>query len=87
LKEIDTYGYVVTPHGTAGAIESASASYAFPGHDQRRPFMVMTNTKTAATGPGRVPRPSTAPAYYLGRPAWVWLAAFRRGSSHTKAKP
>jgi hypothetical protein len=49
--------------------------------------MVMTNTKTAATGPGRVPRPSTAPAYYLGRPAWVWLAAFRRGSSHTKAKP
>jgi hypothetical protein len=36
-------------------------------------------------GPRHVPRPSTAPAYYLGRPAWVWLAAFRRGSSRTKA--
>jgi hypothetical protein len=21
-------------------------------------------------------RPATAPAYYLGRPAWMWLAVF-----------
>ena len=27
-------------------------------------------------------RPSTAPAYYLGRPEWVWLARFRRAESH-----
>jgi chorismate mutase len=29
-------------------------------------------------GPGYIPRPSTVPAYYLGRPARVWIAAFRR---------
>jgi chorismate mutase len=34
-------------------------------------------------GRGCVPRPSTTPAYYQGRPARVWLAAFRRGSSRT----
>ena len=27
-------------------------------------------------------RASTAPAYYLGRPAWVWLALYRRTTSH-----
>ena len=27
-------------------------------------------------------RPSTAPPYYLGRPAWVWLALSRRRTSH-----
>jgi hypothetical protein len=27
-------------------------------------------------------RPSTVPAYYQGRPAWVWLAVFRRTESH-----
>jgi hypothetical protein len=27
-------------------------------------------------------RPSTTPAYYLGRPAWVWMAQFRRTRSH-----
>jgi hypothetical protein len=27
-------------------------------------------------------RPSTAPPYYLGRPAWVWLALYRRSTSH-----
>ena len=27
-------------------------------------------------------RPSTAPPYYLGRPAWVWLAHFRCTKSH-----
>jgi hypothetical protein len=34
--------------------------------------MATTNTAT------HVDRPATAPAYYLGRPASVWLAAFRR---------
>jgi hypothetical protein len=27
-------------------------------------------------------RPSTAPAYYLGRPAWMWLTVFNRAKSH-----
>jgi predicted DNA-binding protein (MmcQ/YjbR family) len=27
-------------------------------------------------------RPSTVPAYYMGRPAWFWLALFRRTKSH-----
>jgi hypothetical protein len=27
-------------------------------------------------------RPSVTPAYYQGRPAWFWLARFRRGSLH-----
>ena len=31
-------------------------------------------------------RPSTTPAYYQGRSASVWLAAFRSGSLRTKAK-
>src|SRR5262249_10800670 len=31
-------------------------------------------------GSGQAPRPSTMPAYYLGRPARVWVAAFRRSS-------
>ncbi len=25
----------------------------------------------------KVSRPSTAPAYYLGRPAWLWIGAMR----------
>jgi hypothetical protein len=37
-------------------------------------------------GPDQVPGPPTAPAYYLERPAWVWIAAFRRATLHTKAK-
>ena len=28
-------------------------------------------------------RPSSAPAYYLGRPAWMWLAVFNRTKSHS----
>jgi hypothetical protein len=27
-------------------------------------------------------RPATAPAYYQGRPAWKWLAAFNRTRPH-----
>jgi hypothetical protein len=27
-------------------------------------------------------QPSTAPPYYLGRPARVWLALYRRRTSH-----
>jgi hypothetical protein len=45
--------------------------------------MVATNTKTGAPS-GYIPRPSTTPAYFLGRPARVWIAAFRRDSSRTK---
>jgi predicted DNA-binding protein (MmcQ/YjbR family) len=26
-------------------------------------------------------RPSTMPAYYMGRPAWMWLTLFRRAKS------
>lgn len=37
-------------------------------------------------GPDSVPRPATAPAYYLGQPAWVWISALRRAELHTKAK-
>jgi hypothetical protein len=54
--------------------------------------MVMANMKKAAAEgrnldpmDRRTRRPSTAPAYYLGRPAWMWLAVFRHGSSHRKA--
>jgi hypothetical protein len=28
-------------------------------------------------------RPSTAPAYYQGRPAWFWLERFSRSDSRT----
>jgi hypothetical protein len=31
--------------------------------------------------PARHRRPSTMPAYYQGRPAWMWLALFRRNES------
>jgi predicted DNA-binding protein (MmcQ/YjbR family) len=27
-------------------------------------------------------RKSTMPAYYMGRPAWVWMALSRRAKSH-----
>ena len=30
-----------------------------------------------------IPRPNSAPAYYLGRPAHLWIAAMRRGREHT----
>jgi hypothetical protein len=59
----------------------------------------MTKTMTAAPagrsvdaagkqrpeGQGWIPRPATAPAYYLGRPASVWIAAFQRTRLHTEA--
>jgi chorismate mutase-like protein len=38
-------------------------------------------------GAGHVPRPSTTPPYFLGRPTRVWIAAFRRGSLRAKATP
>jgi hypothetical protein len=44
-----------------------------------------TGKQIRPEGPGWIPRPATAPAYYLGRPASVWIAAFRRASSHSKA--
>ena len=65
-----------------------------------RKFNAMTNTMTEtlvdrsldATGkrirpeaPGWIPRPATAPAYYLGRPASDWIAAFQRARLHTEA--
>ena len=38
-------------------------------------------TQTGSPGSAQVVRPPTVPPYYLGRPAHVWLAAFRyRGS-------
>ena len=38
-------------------------------------------TQTDSPGSAQVVRPPTVPPYYLGRPAQVWLAAFRdRGS-------
>src|ERR1700730_11602011 len=38
-------------------------------------------TRTGSPGSAQVVRPPTVPPYYLGRPAQVWLAAFRyRGS-------
>ena len=39
-----------------------------------------------STGPELISRPSTTPAYYQGRPASVWLAAFGRASLRRKAK-
>jgi predicted DNA-binding protein (MmcQ/YjbR family) len=27
-------------------------------------------------------RKSTMPAYYMGRPAWVWMALYRRTKPH-----
>ena len=36
---------------------------------------------SAATPGPRTGRPVTAPAYYLGRPASVWIAAARRRSA------
>jgi hypothetical protein len=30
-----------------------------------------------------IPRPTSAPAYYLGRPAHLWIAAMRRGRGRT----
>ena len=37
-----------------------------------------TDKQIHPEGPGWIPRPATAPAYYLGRPASVWIAAFRQ---------
>jgi hypothetical protein len=31
-------------------------------------------------------RPSTTPAYYLGRPAWYWLAVCRRANPSGNAE-
>jgi hypothetical protein len=28
------------------------------------------------------PRPSTTPAYYQGRPAWMWMTIFNRSRPH-----
>jgi hypothetical protein len=32
--------------------------------------------------PAHSTRQSTMPAYYLGRPAWMWMALFHRTRSH-----
>ena len=75
--------------------ESAHACAEFPAlaslsseYDHRRPFMAMTNTKTPAPAgcslDAMIRGPSTTPAYYMGRPARVWIAAFRRGACAPK---
>jgi chorismate mutase len=38
-------------------------------------------------GRGCLPRPSTTPAYYQGRPAQVWLAAFQRDGKQSMGVP
>ena len=50
----------------------------------------MATTSNTADGRGRVTvRPAGVPAYYLGRPAHVWMAVFRprprRGSAASVA--
>jgi anti-sigma factor RsiW len=43
-----------------------------------------TDKQIRREGPGWIPRPATAPAYYLGRPASVWIAAFGRAKLRTE---
>lgn len=46
-------------------------------HPVSQPTVPRDDSRRAA----RRMRPSTIPAYYLGRPASFWLAHFRRGNS------
>ena len=50
----------------------------------RRTRLESPRSPADSHGPGHVRRPATTPAYYLGRPAEMWLAAFRRDRSGAK---
>jgi hypothetical protein len=43
-------------------------------------------TPADSHGSAQVVRPQSAPAYYLGRPAHVWMAACRAGRSHVAGR-
>ena len=69
--------------GTAGAASGTSRASLTGGHDGRDGrggFAVRENP----AGPGqKISRPNIAPAYYLGRPAHVWIIAMRSRRSPT----
>ncbi len=61
-----------------------------PGAASRPPRDIVPGSRDGADGAGRpvigdfrdqpeqeITRPGTAPAYYLGRPAWLWMTATR----------
>jgi hypothetical protein len=63
--------------GTAAAVSPAGRDSLQRGHDDRRDGGGSALRDFPAK-PGRnAPRPNTAPAYYLGHPAALWITAMR----------
>jgi hypothetical protein len=69
--------------GKPAAAVTASGDSLAGGHDGRGRSGRLT-VQAFGGMPGRgMPRPATAPAYYLGRPARVWITAMRQRRSRT----
>jgi hypothetical protein len=59
--------------GTAAVASSAQRDRPTGSHDRRD-----SSGQDSPAEPGReIPRPTSAPAYYLGRPARLWITAMR----------
>jgi hypothetical protein len=72
-------------HSTDGPLESAMIRCP-AGHWFNGAIASLTCEREDKDDPGPAagtfPRPSTAPAYYLGRPARLWITAMRPRRSH-----
>ena len=66
--------------GTAAAVPSARRDSPTPSHDRVGGSAV--REVRAEPEPG-IPRPASAPAYYLGRPARLWITTMRPGGRRT----
>jgi hypothetical protein len=64
-------------HGTPAAAVTASRDSLTSSHDGRGASGRLPVQAFGGKPEQRIPRPATAPAYYLGRPARVWITAMR----------
>jgi hypothetical protein len=68
----------------AAAVASSVTRDSLAGSDDRLDLGGGSAVRVIPAGPeGDVPRPNSAPAYYLGRPAHMWITAMRPGSERT----
>ena len=69
--------------GTAAVLPASGATTSRTGRDRLNGRGGFAVSAFPVEPEREVPRPNSAPAYYLGRPAHVWITAMRPGSGRT----
>ncbi len=77
LESLTLHGSGQRDRGTAGTASSVSHDTPTGGHDRPHGSGGFAVPAFRAEPERDVPRPNGAPAYYLGRPAQLWITATR----------